>query len=315
MRGINDSPGSAANPPADSSVMREALAIKLIEILNDNQDVASAIDRMLKAIKQATGFSAIGIRLRQGDDFPYFSHEGFSNDFLLTENSLVVRNKRGDICRNKDGSICLECTCGLVLSGHADLSNPLFTTGGSAWTNDSLPILDIPPELDPRHNPRNRCIHDGFMSVALIPIRNKNEIVGLLQLNDRRKDRLTLEMVSYFEALSAGIGVALMRINDEELLNSKTMELKESNKKLRAALKNVKKLSGLLPICAHCKKIRDDKGYWSQIELYIQNHSEANFSHGICPDCAEKFYPEYIEKKKKRNYSGSEVHGSKVVKT
>ena len=59
---------------------------------------------------------------------------------------------------------------------------------------------------------------------------------------------------------------------------------------LKEALKDVKKLSGLLPICAHCKKIRDDKGYWKQIETYIHEHSEAEFSHGICQDCAEELY-------------------------
>jgi len=56
------------------------------------------------------------------------------------------------------------------------------------------------------------------------------------------------------------------------------------------ALLELKILSGLLPICASCKKIRDDKGYWNQIELYIRDRSEADFSHGICPDCAEKLY-------------------------
>jgi PAS domain S-box-containing protein len=62
---------------------------------------------------------------------------------------------------------------------------------------------------------------------------------------------------------------------------------------LREALENVKALSGLLPICASCKKIRDDKGYWNQIEHYIRTHSEAEFSHGLCPDCVNKLYPGY----------------------
>ena len=62
---------------------------------------------------------------------------------------------------------------------------------------------------------------------------------------------------------------------------------------LREALAEVKKLSGLLPMCASCKKIRDDKGYWNQLEAYISAHSEADFSHGICPECAKKLYPEY----------------------
>jgi len=64
---------------------------------------------------------------------------------------------------------------------------------------------------------------------------------------------------------------------------------------LQEALDNIKTLSGLLPICSNCKKIRDDKGYWNQIESYIRDHSEAEFSHGICPECAKKYYPDYID--------------------
>ncbi len=60
---------------------------------------------------------------------------------------------------------------------------------------------------------------------------------------------------------------------------------------LQAALSNVKRLSGLLPICASCKNIRDDEGYWHQVEVYIQTHTEADFSHSICPDCTQKLYP------------------------
>ncbi len=64
---------------------------------------------------------------------------------------------------------------------------------------------------------------------------------------------------------------------------------------LKDALAKVKVLSGLLPICASCKRIRDDQGYWNQIESYIRNHSEADFSHGICPDCAKKLYPQFYD--------------------
>jgi hypothetical protein len=64
---------------------------------------------------------------------------------------------------------------------------------------------------------------------------------------------------------------------------------------LEASLAKVKRLSGMLPICAACKKIRDDKGYWNQIESYISMHSEADFSHGICPDCARRLYPGFTD--------------------
>lgn len=65
--------------------------------------------------------------------------------------------------------------------------------------------------------------------------------------------------------------------------------------KLQEALVKVKLLSGFLPICASCKKIRDDKGYWNQIESYIREHSEVEFSHGLCPDCAKKLYPGHVK--------------------
>ena len=60
--------------------------------------------------------------------------------------------------------------------------------------------------------------------------------------------------------------------------------------KLQEAFDNIKTLKGLLPICANCKDIRDDKGYWNQIEAYIRDRSDAEFSHSICPDCAKKLY-------------------------
>jgi hypothetical protein len=62
-------------------------------------------------------------------------------------------------------------------------------------------------------------------------------------------------------------------------------------KDLQAALSEVKRLSGLLPLCSHCKKVRDDKGYWNQIDAYIQEHSEVDISHSICPECVVKHYP------------------------
>ena len=71
--------------------------------------------------------------------------------------------------------------------------------------------------------------------------------------------------------------------------------LESTREKLLASRREVKELSRLLPICAACKKIRDDSGQWHELETYIKDHSESDFSHGICPDCAKKLYPEYSE--------------------
>ena len=75
------------------------------------------------------------------------------------------------------------------------------------------------------------------------------------------------------------------------------MEIERENLilELQHALKNIKTLSGLIPICASCKKIRDDQGYWNQVEKYITEHSDARFSHGICPACVKKLYPGFAE--------------------
>jgi PAS domain S-box-containing protein len=186
------------------------LSAEILGILNEPLGVRDAVGRILAAIKLETGFDAVGIRLRSGDDFPYFVQNGFSADFLATENSLIGRDQ--------NGKIGLECTCGLVLSGKTDPANPLFTKDGSFWTNNSLPLLDLPAGQDPRLHPRNNCIHQGYLSVALIPIRASGGIVGLLQLNDRRKDRFTLEQVHFFEGISASIGVALTRKQQEDAL-------------------------------------------------------------------------------------------------
>jgi hypothetical protein len=74
-----------------------------------------------------------------------------------------------------------------------------------------------------------------------------------------------------------------------------TFLLSNVREKLRQSKAEVKRLNDMLPICASCKKIRDDQGDWQEIESYISHHSETGFSHGICPDCARKLYPELAD--------------------
>lgn len=79
---------------------------------------------------------------------------------------------------------------------------------------------------------------------------------------------------------------------DIEFLDLLFPKLLQEKERLKDALQKVKTFSSLTPICSHCKKIRDDKGYWNQIESYVRDHSEAEFSHGICQECAKKYYPD-----------------------
>jgi AmiR/NasT family two-component response regulator len=91
------------------------------------------------------------------------------------------------------------------------------------------------------------------------------------------------------------IAIAIARFADMMELHRLNGELQTRNEALQTALAQVKTLSGLLPICAHCKKIRDDEGYWQDVAVYIRDHSEAELSHGLCPDCAKEFFPEFYE--------------------
>jgi sigma-B regulation protein RsbU (phosphoserine phosphatase) len=89
----------------------------------------------------------------------------------------------------------------------------------------------------------------------------------------------------------------LARVRAGERVIQLEKSLRQKNKELSEALAQVKQLKGLLPICMFCKKIRDDKNYWQQIEQYLVEHTEADFSHSICPECMVKNYPEYAKKK------------------
>ena len=201
------------------------------EILNESGALYDAIPRLIDTLKIKGGFDAVGIRLQDGDDFPYFAQNGFLTDFLSTENTLVCRTKDGGLCRGKNGDISLECFCGLVISGNADPGNPLFTARGSFWTNDSFPFLSISSDEDPRLHPRNVCVHHGYASMALIPIKNTSRNIGLIQFNDRRKDFFTPDLIGILEGIASHIGDVLMRKKAED-------ELQESERQYRILVEN-----------------------------------------------------------------------------
>jgi CheY-like chemotaxis protein len=120
-------------------------------------------------------------------------------------------------------------------------------------------------------------------------------IVVLTGLND---DELGIE------AVQKGAQDYLVKDQVSDSLLDRAIRYSIERKKLLTQLehstKEIKTLRGFLPICAYCKKIRDDKGYWTQIETYISAQTQAEFTHGICPDCADKLYGNYLDKKKQK---------------
>ncbi len=125
---------------------------------------------------------------------------------------------------------------------------------------------------------------------AYEPVKELNlGIVAKIDLVEVRAPFIKAALISAITGMMAVTVGALFFVYITSPLLAKLSKTVEG---LQEALSKVKLLSGLIPICASCKKIRDDRGYWNQIEYYIREHSEAEFSHGICPECANRLYPE-----------------------
>ncbi len=194
------------------------MGLEVMQILNELENLPDFVQRVITVLKNNSGVDAVGIRLQDGDDFPYFAQKGFSRDFMLMEKTLAERGVDGGLCRDKDGNANLECICGLVISGKTNPTFPNFTHRGSFWTNDSFSMLDLRPDQVPWRHPRYQCIHHAYASMALVPIRGKDRIVGLIQFNDRRKGYFTIETVQLLEGIASDIGATLIRKQTEAAL-------------------------------------------------------------------------------------------------
>ncbi|NDP22775.1 MAG: PAS domain S-box protein [Paludibacter sp.] len=191
---------------------------EILQILNQAKDLDETIQQTIKILKNRIGFDKVGLRLQKGEDFPYLVHEGYSIEFLNTENSLFEMDTKGNVYKDKYGNPKLACTCGLVISGETNKLGVNITSGGSWWTNDSSTILDIPSNKEKRFKPRNICALKGYTSAALIPIKVNSVVVGLIQLLDKRKDRFNQNTIEILEGIATHIGSLITRKQAEDLL-------------------------------------------------------------------------------------------------
>lgn len=167
----------------------------------------------------------------------------------------------------------------------------MASDGGSAleiMTGDDVPEMAVIDWIMP--------VMDGIEVCRKIRCKDTEQPPYIIMLTgkDRKRDIVAgleagandyISKPYDLDELKARIEVGRRMVSIQKQLAEKIVELKE-------ALGHIKTLKGIVPICASCKKIRDDKGYWEQVEVYVKNHSEAQFSHGICPDCIKKLYPD-----------------------
>jgi phosphoserine phosphatase RsbU/P len=188
----------------------------------------------------------------------------------------------------------------LEKAGHGDLltadsaisASMILNLGGDASTQKiDLILMDVlMPEQDGVETCRQikQCAH--LQDIPVIMVTATSDLSHL-------KDAFAAGAMDYISKpvnsveLLARVSSALTLKSEMDRRKNRELELRRSNDDLQQALKEVKVLRGLIPICASCKKIRNDGGFWQQLEEYLGEHSEAEFSHGLCQPCIKKLYP------------------------
>jgi PAS domain S-box-containing protein len=209
---------------------QQKLAMQILDTLNQPSDQALPVRKVLELIQKFTGIEAVAIRIRQGDDFPYSEVSGFPHSFVETESRLCARDQTGEVIRDSQGSPLLDCMCGNILCGRYDPTLPFFTDRGSFWTNSTTDLLATTSEEERQSRTRDRCNGEGYESVALVPLRSGEDIIGLLQLNDTRKDRFNRDLIHFFEELTAGIGIAIAREQAARAREKLEVQFRQSQK-------------------------------------------------------------------------------------
>jgi len=271
--------------PARLNVLleRERTVKNICAELNNFTDLKPVLMTVLGHLKSLTGCQAVGVRLHDDGDYPYYVYDGFPESFIKTENSLCARDENGKRIPGPDGTgYLLECMCGNIIRGRFDPSLPFFTENGSFWANHTTGLLAETTEEERQSETRNVCNSSGYESVALVPVTARGERIGLMQFNDMSRDMFGEELIAFLEMIGEQVGLAVQ--------NSLT------HTKLKETLREVQVLRGMLPVCSHCKKIRDHAGQWHSIVTYVRDHSEASFTHTLCPTCKDELYGDLLSR-------------------
>lgn len=200
------------------------IAAEFLRLVNESRGTDDLIRAAARYFQQHSGCEAVGIRLKDGDDYPYCEVRGFPEEFIRLEDSLCVRDAAGRPIRDSAGYPICECMCGNVICGRFDPSKPFFTARGSFWTNCTTELLASTTDADRQARTRNRCNGEGYESVALIALSVGDNRLGLLQLNDRRKGRFTANRIALWERLAGYLAVAVAKSRAEETLRESRRE-------------------------------------------------------------------------------------------
>jgi diguanylate cyclase (GGDEF)-like protein len=233
--------------------------------LNKNMDLNKSLSIILKRIQEFTNIEAIAIRLLENGDYPYFVYSGFSRSFIKRENSIIATDKNGNwlLSPNKKSHI-LECMCGNIIAGKFDSFLSFFTQGGSFWSNCTTELINTNTEKDRQARARNYCNYCGYESVALIPIISDESCLGLIQLNDHKKDIFSLELIEFLESIGKQIGYSAQNNLEFNKLKEASDKIRLLNTKLKALADN-DPLTGLLNRRSFMKILKFEKNRSNRI--------------------------------------------------
>lgn len=229
----------------DITALKEAeqereITIDFLHLVNECRGAEDLIRSATSFFHQRSGCDAVGIRLPEGDDYPYFQTRGFPEEFVRLENHLCTYDGNGRARLDRTGNPLLACMCGNVIRGQFDPLQPFFTERGSFWTNSTTELLASTTEEGILAETRDRCNREGYESVALIALRSGDKPWGLLQLNDRRKGRFTSEIIALWERLAQHMSVALAKFQAEEALREAKDHLEARVKERTAEVETAK---------------------------------------------------------------------------
>jgi PAS domain S-box-containing protein len=207
--------------------------IRVLRSINNTNGVPRLIEALVSVLHESFDVEAIGIRLREGEDYPYFDTRGFSDEFVGFERMVCAYDEHGQLLRNDEGNPILECICGMVIEGDYPSSARFFTKDGSFWTNSTTQLLKGADAKDLRKPTRNRCNREGYESVALVPLRYAGETFGLIHFADKRRQCFTPELIALMERLSDSVAMALSQRQGE-------VRIRESEEKWRTLFESSK---------------------------------------------------------------------------
>jgi PAS domain S-box-containing protein len=193
------------------------LSYNILNYLNESTDQIHQIREIIHQVREFNDFEAVGIRIKKNEHFPYFESNGFSDSYLKMADHFCKNN-----LSHPSKALKYECMCRRIINQNINPELPCFTEHGSFWTNNLHELLEKNPDGIRKSFTIANCQNSNYQSVAIVPIKNKEEVIGLLQINDKRTNIFSEGIVHTIENVGSSIGIAFAR--DQAISELKTNE-------------------------------------------------------------------------------------------